>query len=112
MLSHADENNVLEMGSLAMLNFKEEFCLVLEIAQGQRTQCQDLSWTFKSNCSFKELSKVIDYKAIENKVEIHDLHATMLHLLGIDHTKSTFRFSSRDMCLTDVHGHIIKEILA
>jgi arylsulfatase A-like enzyme len=52
------------------------------------------------------------YKAIENKVEIHDLHATMLHLLGIDHTKSTFRFSSRDMRLTDVHGHIIKDILA
>ncbi|MDB4434973.1 DUF1501 domain-containing protein, partial [Akkermansiaceae bacterium] len=45
-------------------------------------------------------------------VEIHDLHATMLHLLGIDHTKSTFRFSSRDMRLTDVHGHIIKDILA
>ena len=52
------------------------------------------------------------YKAIENKVEIHDLHAPMLHLLGIDHTKSTFRFSSRDMRLTDVHGHIIKDILA
>jgi hypothetical protein len=36
----------------------------------------------------------------------------MLHLLGIDHTKSTFRFSSRDMRLTDVHGHILKDILA
>jgi hypothetical protein len=52
------------------------------------------------------------YKAIENKVEIHDLHATMLHLLGLDHTKSTFRFSSRDMRLTDVHGHILHDILA
>ncbi|MDB4537747.1 DUF1501 domain-containing protein [Akkermansiaceae bacterium] len=52
------------------------------------------------------------YKAVENKVEIHDLHATMLHLLGIDHTKSTFRFSSRDMRLTDVHGHILHDILA
>ena len=52
------------------------------------------------------------YKAIENRFEIHDLHATMLHLLGIDHTKSTFRFSGRDMRLTDVHGHVIKEILA
>jgi len=51
------------------------------------------------------------YKAIENKVEIHDLHATMLHLLGIDHTKSTFRFSSRDMRLTDVHGNILHDIL-
>ncbi|MFN4258074.1 MAG: DUF1501 domain-containing protein [Gemmataceae bacterium] len=52
------------------------------------------------------------YKAVQNKVEIHDLHATMLHLLGLDHTKSTFRFSSRDMRLTDVHGHVIQEILA
>ena len=52
------------------------------------------------------------YKAIEDKWDIHDLHATMLHLLGIEHTKSTFRFSGRDMRLTDVHGHIIKQILA
>ncbi|MEM7014681.1 MAG: DUF1501 domain-containing protein [Verrucomicrobiota bacterium] len=52
------------------------------------------------------------YKAIENKWEIHDLHATMLHLLGIDHTKSTVRFGGRDMRLTDVHGHIMHEILA
>ena len=52
------------------------------------------------------------YKAIEGKQEIHDLHATMLHLLGIEHTRSTFRFSGRDMRLTDVHGHLIDEILA
>lgn len=52
------------------------------------------------------------YKAIENRFEIHDLHATMLHLLGIDHTRSTFRFSGRDMRLTDVHGHVIEEVIA
>ena len=40
------------------------------------------------------------YKAIENRLEIHDLHATMLHLLGVDHEKQTFRFSGRDMRLT------------
>ncbi len=51
------------------------------------------------------------YKAIENKVEIHDLHATMLHLLGIDHERSTFRWSGRDMRLTDVHGKLIHEVL-
>ena len=45
-------------------------------------------------------------------MEIHDLHATMLHLLGIDHTRLTFRFSGRDMRLTDVHGKVIKDILA
>jgi hypothetical protein len=52
------------------------------------------------------------YYAIENKLEIHDLHATMLHLLGMDHTKLTYRFSSRDMRLTDVHGHVVHEIVA
>ncbi|NND95853.1 MAG: DUF1501 domain-containing protein [Pirellulaceae bacterium] len=52
------------------------------------------------------------YRAVENRYEIHDLHATMLHLMGIDHTKSTFRFSGRDMRLTDVHGHLMKEVLA
>lgn len=51
------------------------------------------------------------YKAIENRVEIHDLHATMLHLLGVDHTRSTFRFSGRDMRLTDVHGHVIHDVI-
>ena len=52
------------------------------------------------------------YKVIENRVEIHDLHATMLHLLGVEHKKLTYRFSGRDMRLTDVHGHLIDGILS
>ncbi|MCA9063652.1 MAG: DUF1501 domain-containing protein, partial [Planctomycetaceae bacterium] len=52
------------------------------------------------------------YKAVENRCEIHDLHATMLHLLGVDHTRSTFRFGGRDMRLTDVKGHVIHDILS
>ncbi len=52
------------------------------------------------------------YHAVENRVEIYDLHATMLHLLGMDHEKLTFRFSGRDMRLTDVHGHVLHDILA
>jgi hypothetical protein len=51
------------------------------------------------------------YHAIENKVHLHDLHATMLHLLGLDHTRLTFRFGGRDMRLTDVHGEVVKAIL-
>ncbi|HTU19451.1 MAG TPA: DUF1501 domain-containing protein [Gemmataceae bacterium] len=51
------------------------------------------------------------YKAVANKVEIHDLHATLLHLLGVDHKRLTVRFGGRDMRLTDVHGEIIKDIL-
>lgn len=52
------------------------------------------------------------YKVVENRVEIHDLHATMLHLLGVDHKKLTFRWSGRDMRLTDVHGKVIRDVLA
>lgn len=52
------------------------------------------------------------YHAIENRVEIHDLHATMLHLVGVDHERLTFRFSGRDMRLTDVRGKMIHEVVA
>jgi hypothetical protein len=52
------------------------------------------------------------YYSVENKVHVHDLHATMLHLLGLDHTRLTYRYAGRDFRLTDVHGHIVKGILA
>ena len=52
------------------------------------------------------------YHAVEDRVEIHDLHATMLHLLGVDHKRLTYRFGGRDMRLTDVHGEVIHGILA
>jgi hypothetical protein len=54
----------------------------------------------------------IGFKAVENRVHVHDLHATMLHLMGFDHTKLTYRFAGRDFRLTDVHGRIIQEWLA
>jgi hypothetical protein len=50
--------------------------------------------------------------AVEGKVGTHDLHATILHLLGLDHTKLTFRYSGRDFRLTDVYGDVAKDILA
>jgi hypothetical protein len=52
------------------------------------------------------------FKAIENPVHVHDLHATVLHLMGIDHTKLTYRYSGRDFRLTDVSGNVIHDILA
>jgi hypothetical protein len=52
------------------------------------------------------------YYAQENKVHIHDLHATMLHLLGIDHTRLTYRYAGRDFRLTDVHGTVVRDIMA
>ena len=52
------------------------------------------------------------YHAVENKLEIHDMHATMLHLLGMDHKKMTYFFDGRDMRLTDVHGHVAHDLVA
>jgi hypothetical protein len=52
------------------------------------------------------------YRVVEKKFMIHDMHATMLHLLGIDHTRLTYRFSGRDIRLTDVHGHVIRDVVA
>jgi hypothetical protein len=52
------------------------------------------------------------HQAVEDKVHMHDLHATLLHLLGLDHERLTFRYSGRDFRLTDVHGRVVKEILA
>ena len=51
------------------------------------------------------------YKAVENQVEIHDLHATILHLLGLDHEQLTYRFGGRDFRLTDVHGNVLHELI-
>ncbi len=52
------------------------------------------------------------FKAVENPVHVHDLHATMLHLLGFDHERLTYRYAGRDFRLTDVHGKVIKDIIA
>jgi hypothetical protein len=49
---------------------------------------------------------------VEKKVHVHDLHATMLHLLGLDHKKLTYRFAGRDFRLTDVHGNLVHELIA
>lgn len=50
--------------------------------------------------------------AVENRVHVHDLHATILHLMGLDHEKLTYRYSGRDFRLTDVHGKVVRDILA
>ncbi len=54
----------------------------------------------------------LGYNAVDNICEVHDLHATLLHLLGVDHERMTFRAQGRDFRLTDVHGHIVKPILS
>ena len=57
-------------------------------------------------------SDEIGYNVAENPVHVHDLQATVLHLLGLEHTKLTFRFQGRDYRLTDVHGNVVEDILA
>jgi uncharacterized protein (DUF1501 family) len=52
------------------------------------------------------------FQAAENKVHVHDLHATLLWLLGFDHERLTYRFAGRDFRLTDVHGRVIRELMA
>jgi len=54
----------------------------------------------------------LGFNPVEDRVHVHDLHATLLHLLGLDHTKLTFRFQGRDFRLTDVHGEVVKKLLA
>ena len=54
----------------------------------------------------------IGHKAVENRVHVNDLHATILHLLGLDHLKLTYRMSGRDFRLTDVAGRVVKEVVA
>jgi len=52
------------------------------------------------------------FQAVENKVHVHDLRATILHLLGFDHERFTFRYAGRDYRLTDVHGKMVKDVVA
>ncbi|MEX2168295.1 MAG: DUF1501 domain-containing protein [Pirellulales bacterium] len=51
------------------------------------------------------------FRAVENRVHVHDLHATLLHLMGFDHEKLTYRYAGRDFRLTDVHGKVVREVL-
>jgi hypothetical protein len=54
----------------------------------------------------------LGHMAVDGKVHMHDLHATLLHQLGLDHERLTFRHAGRDFRLTDIHGHVVREILA
>ena len=54
----------------------------------------------------------IGHKAVENRVSVHDLHATILQLMGLEHTRLTFRFSGRDFRLTDVEGNVVEDVIA
>ena len=65
----------------------------------------------KPGISFGE-SDDLGFGVVKDKVHVHDLHATLMHLLGFDHTKLIYRFQGRDFRLTDVHGQVVKGLLA
>lgn len=65
---------------------------------------------FKPGCSYGQTDDY-GYNIVENPVNVHDLHATLLHQLGIDHKKLVYKFQGRNYRLTDVHGHVVKDIL-
>ena len=52
------------------------------------------------------------YNIVKDGVHVHDLNATILHLMGVDHTRLTYRYQGRDFRLTDIHGNVIKPLLA
>ena len=54
----------------------------------------------------------LGFKVAENKVHVHDLQATIMHLLGFDHKQLTYRFQGRDYRLTDVHGEVVQDVIA
>jgi Protein of unknown function (DUF1501) len=54
----------------------------------------------------------LGWRAVDKPMHVHDLHATMLHLLGLDHKRLTYRYSGRDFRLTDVEGNVVKDIIA
>ena len=58
------------------------------------------------------MSRAVGLRAAENKVHVHDLHATILHLLGFDHEQLTYFHNGRDERLTDVAGRVVREVLA
>ena len=65
----------------------------------------------KSGTSYGETDE-FSYNIASNPVSVHDLHATILHLMGVDHKKLTYKFQGRHYRLTDVHGKVVKPILA
>ena len=64
----------------------------------------------KGGMSYGETDE-FGFEAAVNRTHVHDIHATMLHLMGLDHEKLTYRYSGRDYRLTDVHGHVIHDIM-
>ncbi|MEM7316780.1 MAG: DUF1501 domain-containing protein, partial [Planctomycetota bacterium] len=94
---------IYSQGSLTATNYGRDHhprCFTVWMAGGG----------IKPGISFGQTDEY-SYNIVENPVSVHDLHATILHLLGINHERLTYRFQGRDYRLTDVHGELVSDIL-
>ena len=111
-----DETLIVWGGEFGRTPFREG-----RTAGGQRARPRSLprlllacSWpaaASKGGFAYGETDE-LGFSVAKDKVHVHDLQATILHLLGFDHERLTYRFQGRDYRLTDVHGHVVKDILA
>ena len=86
-----------------------------ETAEPQRQHTELVVITGMSGSGKASALKALEdlgYYAVEDAVDVHDVHATVLHLMGVEHTKLTYRFQGRDFRLTDVSGNLISQLIA
>ena len=90
--------------------------IVLVFAQGLQAAPdfeREVKPFLKQHCySCHDAKEEFGFAAVENRVHVHDLHSTILHLMGFDHERLTYEHAGRNFRLTDVHGHVVKDILA
>ena len=84
----------------------------VEVAEGRRDAWRDNMLLVLRRMAETLVDHEIGHRAVENRVSVNDLHATILHLLGLQHTKLTFRYNGRDFRLTDVAGKVVKDVIA
>ena len=89
-------------------NYRDHFKWVLPMATGDKYLSQDSLYRAVGDV----LTKTFGFSVAKDPVHVHDLQATWMHLLGFDHEQLTYRFQGRDYRLTDVHGHVVKDLLA
>jgi uncharacterized protein (DUF1501 family) len=109
-----DDTLVIWTGEFGRTPFEQGGTAIETAGRDHNPYC----WTnFMAGAGLKQgtiLGETDEYawKGVDGQVHVHDLHATILHLLGLDHEKLTYRYSGRDFRLTDVYGKLVKEILA
>jgi hypothetical protein len=109
-----DETLVVWGGEFGRTNYTQGKLTATDYGRDHHPRCFSM-WLagggIKAGTAFGETDP-FGYNIAQNGVHVHDLHATLLHLLGIDHERLTFAFQGRDYRLTDVHGKVVKEVVA